>query len=501
MARNFTGIQSVNFPGVVPQPQALKLCQADALPPYSLRFYLDWNLAVANATALNGGNVPTSLAVGIVIPDFAMSQMGAIRSVYIDNTGSNQPIYLQATDTGFVITASPRDAAWYPIITNSNQFLCVTQGLQPASLPLTIMFFANRQIGPHSDPEIPEAVELRYASPIIGGGSKLNTITVLTLGAFYNAATLSITGGGGSGAVGAGSLDRFGRFISASVSNGGAGFLSPPVITATGSQSTPAGWNDNTVYNTNQVVMFNGTAWGANQTNPNTSRGAWTSANSYNTNDTVFWGASIGGTDHCYSAKLPIGAGGPNPNNTIAWFDLGSYQPGIGALSSWSNSGLSAPATATFQGNLAVPANPIVSTGFGVPALGDQTAAGISVNAPGVGATIAFPAFGPYAGPMFCIITAYTFKHIASVSNASQVTLNAQLEGASSGAIMLWHWTENILETSAGWIQLDKTIDTMSGINLILDATDTYQIRVTAASAGTSGFLEARFFYTLNPRQ
>src|SRR5262249_7296445 len=76
-----------------------------------------------------------------------------------------------------------------------------------------------------------------------------------------------------------------------------------------------------------------------------------------------------------YQCKLNISAPftGSNPTPDLDgthWFFVGSAVPMVGQ--NWLNSGSAPGRTATFTSLLTVAANPIVSSGFGTPALGDQ---------------------------------------------------------------------------------------------------------------------------------
>lgn len=503
MARSFTGIPVIKYPGQFNPAQALQLCGPDKQPPRSISAFIDWNLA----QAINNVNtVVSNLAVLYTMPPVFCDQLGVVKSIYIDNTGSQQPVYCMATDTGFVITASARDAAWYPVITNNFEFLFVCEGMNAASLPTTKIFFANRQIGPYSDEEIQQAVQLRYSSLTIGGGAAVASIAVQTAGFLMASGAISITGGGGSGATAGANLDVFGRFTNVVVSAGGSGYKAPPICTPTGGfQSTPGAWNDTTVYTTNQLVTFGGTVWAANQTNPNTSKGQWAVSTTYQPGDTVFIASSvnyggINGNDHAYTC-IATSTGNFPSINPGKWTDDGSYQPGGGGLSSWTNSGQSTPTLPRLAASLGQASNVIQSAGFGVPALGDQVL-DVSLSPQTVGNTVQLPQLGPYPAPMFAILTGWCIRAIHN-QQATGAQVGFQLEGATTGKVALWFYSEPGTSTAVGSFTEDVLVESISGFNLILDATDTYQIRLTNINFGavsSQAALVFRFFYTLNPR-
>jgi hypothetical protein len=64
-----------------------------------------------------------------------------------------------------------------------------------------------------------------------GGGGFVAEIAVENMGSGYTAPpTVTITGGGGSGAAGAATIDAFGRVIDITVTNPGSGYTSPPTV-------------------------------------------------------------------------------------------------------------------------------------------------------------------------------------------------------------------------------------------------------------------------------
>jgi hypothetical protein len=94
-----------------------------------------------------------------------------IRSVYIDNLGSEIPLYVSFPDTVYVVVAKPNSAGWYPVYTASKVAIITGIGFSPQSIPQTIILFSNIAIQPGVNVELDTAVQLWRASPIITRGN------------------------------------------------------------------------------------------------------------------------------------------------------------------------------------------------------------------------------------------------------------------------------------------------------------------------------------------
>lgn len=99
-----------------------------------------------------------------------------ITSIYIDNTNSNNPIYVFFSDTNYTITAEPNSAGWYPALTSKMQFWVIGEGFVTGQIPQTNIIVTDAPIMPFVDPELASAVNLEKASPTITrGGTIYNT--------------------------------------------------------------------------------------------------------------------------------------------------------------------------------------------------------------------------------------------------------------------------------------------------------------------------------------
>ncbi|MDE2020114.1 MAG: hypothetical protein KGJ13_07250, partial [Patescibacteria group bacterium] len=117
MSRNFAGfgqVQYIGTPYVVP----IKLAGISGVV-CPLRF--DWFSYGASSLKPN-----INVLVNMDVQQCA--KMDVIRSVYIDNLGSDNPIYVFFPDTGCTVSAKPNSEGWYPAYTNAKTVWVVGLG-------------------------------------------------------------------------------------------------------------------------------------------------------------------------------------------------------------------------------------------------------------------------------------------------------------------------------------------------------------------------------------
>jgi hypothetical protein len=102
-----------------------------------------------------------------------------IRSVYIDNTGSDVPIYIIFPDTNCVVVCQPNCTIWAPCYTAGMKALVAGLGFFTGDIPSTAITFTNLIVPPATNIEIQTAVDLWKASSAITRG---NTIYNTNLG-------------------------------------------------------------------------------------------------------------------------------------------------------------------------------------------------------------------------------------------------------------------------------------------------------------------------------
>lgn len=124
-----------------------------------------------------------STAVPALVVPLDMSSLaktlGALRSVYIDNTGSDTPIYVYFPDTQQTIVCQPNCTIWAPCYTNNMQAWVAGLGFLTGDIPSTYIMFTNLTVPPAVDIELATAINLWRASSSITRG---NTIYNSNLG-------------------------------------------------------------------------------------------------------------------------------------------------------------------------------------------------------------------------------------------------------------------------------------------------------------------------------
>lgn len=333
---------------------------------------LTFNWLAYGASSINQ-NVVVAVQLAAGNPNSPSPFFDLIRSVYIDNTGSPDAVYVQFPDTNFTVVAQPNSIGWYPVFTNSFNLLVAVFGITNSNIPQCTIYVTNVKVDAFTDVAIAEVTPQYLASPTLGGGSSIFSIVPVMNGQDYNNGNLNISGGGGNGGAAHGILDQWGRFIQVVIDNPGVGYTGIPTVTPTGGQTPPAAYNPVTVYNTGNRVEYAGTEWqwtGAGGLGGSIQVGAaqWSTTITYAINSQA---SSGGATNLIYQCiQEQVGNTGVQLTNASFWRLIGSALPNTSY--GWLNSGTPGGTTATFGTLLSAAANPIVSNGLGIPALGDQ---------------------------------------------------------------------------------------------------------------------------------
>lgn len=363
-----------------------------------------------------------------------ISQLWQIRSVYIDNTGCNFPVYVYFPDTDYAVPCPANNAGWFRAFTIARRAWIVGLGISNLDISngaTTSVYFTDLELNSYIDPEIAVAVQLGIATQNInigaGSGGNIIGINPVVPGSGYVANTMGITGGGGSGATALGVLDQFGRFTQVNVQTPGTLYSGPPNITAVGGQGLIAPWISNVFYNQGQIVS---------------------NAGQY------------------YTART--GTIGAQPSSNPA---------------QWSASGVGVDQPAVFSATV----SPLIggssvtnSSIYGARALGDQILQSID----------AITAAGVFKNNMFG--TPYTsgFIYLTNISVnqlVSQAGVTAwQLEDQNNNTIM--QFENNTLANSS------CAITSIQGANIKLPATSTYRLRCTSFTGNV--FASHGFAYT-----
>lgn len=103
----------------------------------------------------------------------ACKNLDQIRSMYIDNLGSSNPVYIYFPDTGETLSAKANSEGWYPAFTNEKKFWVVGEGFLNGSIPQTFVLASNLPLEAAVNTELDQSVALWQASPVITRGSSI----------------------------------------------------------------------------------------------------------------------------------------------------------------------------------------------------------------------------------------------------------------------------------------------------------------------------------------
>lgn len=101
------------------------------------------------------------------------AKLDQIRSVYIDNLGSNQPVYVYFPDSGTTIVCQPNAEGWFPAFTNARKFWVIAEGFLTGDVGSTVVALCNVPIFPGLNVELNQSVQLQKASPSITRGTSI----------------------------------------------------------------------------------------------------------------------------------------------------------------------------------------------------------------------------------------------------------------------------------------------------------------------------------------
>jgi hypothetical protein len=422
-------------------------------------------------------------------------QMNAIRSVFIDNTGNPNPIYVYFPDTQATVQGKPYGAGWFPAFTNGFKAIVAASGLNAETAQNTNVYFSNVNAPPYSDAATDVVVAQYLSSPALGGGATLDEVEIDTSGTWYNAGTMSITGGGGGGANVSGTLDIYGRFVGTNVNAAGGGFTGTPIVAATAGQTPPAAFNSAATYGyqiPGNFVAYVGLTWYWNGpintflgAQAQIECGAPTSANSPIVGNQYNYGGNI--YQYVSQQNIPInGRNFPAANNPSVyppnWAFIGSQFPS--SAGNWINTGVTSAATAaSFTAILSPTTAPIVTAGFAAPALGDQLDTRIDNNVAGTG-VFETGLFGtPYASGFIYLKKILAYVDIVEGAGTAQWNIVSTI-----GTILMT--IKNIWQANQIGV-LTADIDNM---NLKIDATQTWTLNMTAN--GSTPTLRHYFVFT-----
>lgn len=433
-----------------------------------------------NWLAYGVGNALPALVVNINLqtnPQSPAPFLDQIRSLYIDNSGNPYTLIVQFPDTGFIVQAQPYATGWYPVFTNKFVLNVAVLGFNNNNNNTQVdIFVTNVFAPPYTDAGLQSVLGLKLASPSIGaGGASLTSVFAIMQGSSYTNGGLQIIGGGGINATVNTIIDAFGRFSNPIViTNGGEGFTGQPIITPTAAQNPPPNFSLIN-YAQNQQTVFNSTIWFWNgSTTIQTNAAAW------NVNNGYAGGVQVSFQNFIYQSTQPNGGKQPNTNPQF-WTLIGSQQPNTSF--GWVNTGILPSQTATFSSIIGTPQNPIVSSGFALPALGDQVQT-VSQLITAIG-VLESNLFGSPYGSGFIYLTCVDIQFGAgSTAIADEINLQDTDGTIIIGPII---GSTDANGRGAGGLHLDNC-------NIKIDATKTYELKCVSAPGNI--YLDSGFTYT-----
>jgi hypothetical protein len=160
--RSFFGFGQVPYIGQ-PYAQPIKLT---GITGRAVPLLFQW-LSYGASSTVNNINVLVSL-------ENAMCKaLDQIRSIYIDNLGSDNPVYVNFPDMNYTIVAKPNSEGWYPVFTNARVFSVVGEGFLTGDIPQTFILATNIPQIPAVNVELDQAKSLLLASPVISRGTSI----------------------------------------------------------------------------------------------------------------------------------------------------------------------------------------------------------------------------------------------------------------------------------------------------------------------------------------
>lgn len=163
MSRSFIGFGQKQYIGVpYVRPITLGGLLGQVAP---LQF--NWLSYGASSTVPNI-NVAVDLSVNLVA-----SKLRQIRSVYIDNMGSDNPIYVYFPSTDYAVVAQPNSAGWFRAYATDYQLQVIGEGFTTGDIPTTKILVANVDVSPAVDIEVAQAIALWKASATISRGNTI----------------------------------------------------------------------------------------------------------------------------------------------------------------------------------------------------------------------------------------------------------------------------------------------------------------------------------------
>lgn len=168
--RDFTSYIVVPYIG---QPQAYPI-KLVGIAGQQVPLHLDW-------LSYGVGSARPNVNIAVDLRRKECEKLVEIRSVYIDNLGSNVPIYVSFPNNAYVVVAKPNSEGWYPVFSADKVAVITGLGFSDADVlanaTQSTVIFSNIIIQPDVNVEIDNAVALWKASPLITRGNNIYNAT------------------------------------------------------------------------------------------------------------------------------------------------------------------------------------------------------------------------------------------------------------------------------------------------------------------------------------
>lgn len=163
MSRSFIGFGQLKYIGVpFVRPITLEGRMGQVVP-----LMLNW-LSYGASSNVPNINVAVDLSLNSV-----WVRLKQIRSIYIDNMGSDNPIYVYFPSTDYAVVAQPNSAGWFRAYSSDYRLEVIGEGFVTGDVPTTKILVANVDIAPAIDIEISQGIDLFRASATISRGTTI----------------------------------------------------------------------------------------------------------------------------------------------------------------------------------------------------------------------------------------------------------------------------------------------------------------------------------------
>lgn len=185
--RSFIGFGQVPYIGT-PQAQGIKL---SGIAGQAIPLLFQW-------ISYGAGSPVPNINVLVDISQQACVKLDQIRSVYIDNLGSDNAVYVNFPDTNYTVVAKPNSEGWYPAYTNARQCWVIGEGFSTGNVPQTFIILSNIFIPPAVNVEIDQSITQWKATAVITRGNTIYNKNYGTpaLGDQIQTASLNVTANG-----------------------------------------------------------------------------------------------------------------------------------------------------------------------------------------------------------------------------------------------------------------------------------------------------------------